>query len=302
MSVARETRRRLVMAVLVFVALGFLFLPPRLTEQVRLLAGSVFAPLQNATGAWALDLAQEVRQERRSGPEEDAIPRLVAEIAALEDALAQSAARQGEYERRLRDLAQIRKGLDPLPCRLIPARLMAPEVAGGRAGARLIGGAEAGVRKGQAVVLRHVTGGADAGLSRGDPVLTAAGLVGVVEEVGSLSSTVRLLTDPRSSLMIQIVTCRDGKWLAGPTGVARGTENGTALRLEGVPRTADVRVGDYVVTSPSPESPLPAYLIVGRIAQCELAPAGLFFEIAVEPRVAPAEANEVFVVAPAGMP
>jgi hypothetical protein len=41
---------------------------------------------------------------------------------------------------------------------------------------------------------------------------------------------------------------------------------------------------------------------VGRIAQCELKPAGLFFEIAVEPRVAPAEANEVFVVAPAQAP
>jgi len=291
------------MAVLVLVASGLVLLPSEQTKKARLLAGPVFAPLQDVTGAWALDLAQEIRQERRPGPvPQQDIARLVAEVAVLQDTLAQSAARLGEYERRLRDLAQIRKGLDPLPCRLIPARLMAPEVAGGRAGARLLGGAEAGVRKGQPVVLRHVTGGADAGLFRGDPVLTAAGLVGVVEEVGSLSSAVRLLTDPRSSLMIQIVTCRDGKWLAGPTGVARGTEDGTALRLEGVPRTADVRAGDFVVTSPSPESPLPAYLIVGRIAKCELKPAGLFFEIAVEPRVAPAEANEVFVVAPAQAP
>jgi cell shape-determining protein MreC len=288
------------MAGLLLVAAGLLFLPPVATEKVRLLAGPVFAPLQDVTGGWALDLAQEIRQGSRPGPDlQREVARLVAEAASLQDALAQSAARLDEYERRLRDLAQVRDGLASLPCRLIPARLIAPEVAGGRAGARLVGGAESGVQKGQAVVRRYVTGGAEAGVSRGDPVLTSAGLVGIVDEVGPLTSAVRLLTDPRSGLMIQIVTRREEKWLAGPTGVARGSEDGTALRVEGVPRTADVRVGDFVVTSPSPESPVPAYLIVGRIADCRLKPAGLFFEITVEPRVAPAEAGEVFVVAPA---
>jgi len=288
------------MAGLLLVAAGLLFLPPVATEKVRLLAGPVFAPLQDVTGGWALDLAQEIRQGSRPGPDlQREVARLVAEAASLQDALAQSAARLDEYERRLRDLAQVRDGLASLPCRLIPARLIAPEVAGGRAGARLVGGAESGVQKGQAVVRRYVTGGAEAGVSRGDPVLTSAGLVGIVDEVGPLTSAVRLLTDPRSGLMIQIVTRREEKWLAGPTGVARGSEDGTALRVEGVPRTADVRVGDFVVTSPSPESPVPAYLIVGRIAGCRLKPAGLFFEITVEPRVAPAEAGEVFVVAPA---
>jgi len=288
------------MAGLLLVAAGLLFLPPVATEKVRLLAGPVFAPLQDVTGGWALDLAQEIRQGSRPGPDlQREVARLVAEAASLQDALAQSAARLDEYERRLRDLAQVRDGLASLPCRLIPARLIAPEVAGGRAGARLVGGAESGVQKGQAVVRRYVTGGAEAGVSRGDPVLTSAGLVGIVDEVGPLTSAVRLLTDPRSGLMIQIVTRREEKWLAGPTGVARGSEDGTALRVEGVPRTADVRVGDFVVTSPSPESPAPAYLIVGRIADCRLKPAGLFFEITVEPRVAPAEAGEVFVVAPA---
>jgi cell shape-determining protein MreC len=288
------------MAGLLLVAAVLLFLPPVATAKVRLLAGPVFAPLQDVTGGWALDLAQEIRQDSRPGRDlQREVPRLVAEVAALQDALAQSAARLDEYERRLRDLAQVRDGLASLPCRLIPARLIAPEVAGGRAGARLVGGAESGIAKGQAVVQRRVTGGSEAGVSRGDPVLTSAGLVGIVDEVGPLTSAVRLLSDPRSGLMVQIITRREDKWLAGPTGVARGSEDGTALRLEGIPRTADVRIGDFVVTSPSPESPAPAYLIVGRIADCRLKPAGLFFESTVEPRVAPAEAGEVFVVAPA---
>ena len=189
-----------------------------------------------------------------------------------------------------------------MPCRLIPARLIAPEVAGGRAGALLAEGTGSGVRKGSAVIARGIDRGAALGLERGDAILTAAGLVGIVDEVGPLTSTVRLITDPQTRLMVQVVMRRDEKWRAGPTGLANGTEDGTAVCLVGVPRTADVAVGDFVVTHPSPESPLPAYLIVGRIVRCELKPAAPFYDIQIEPRVTPSEAFEVFVLAPAEPP
>jgi cell shape-determining protein MreC len=302
--VARETRRRIVMASLVIAAGALLFLPASVTGRVRVWAAPVFSPFQDLTEGWVLDLAQQIREPgRRGGPtvEED-MAALVARIEALQDALAQAGARLGEYERRLKDLSQIRQGLDGLPCRLIPARLIAPEVAGGRAGARLAEGTGSGVRKGSAVIARGLDRGAALGLERGEAVLTAAGLVGIVDEVGPLTSTVRLITDPQTRLMVQVVMRRDGNWRAGPTGLANGTEDGTAVCLVGIPRTADVAVGDFVVTNPSPESPLPAYLIVGRIVRCELKPAAPFYDIQIEPRVAPSEAFEVFVLAPAELP
>ena len=300
---ARETRRRIVMASLVLVTGVLLFLPASVTGRVRVWAGPVFSPFQDLTEGWALDLAQQIRAPGRREPtvEED-MAALVVRIEALQDALAQAGARLGEYERRLKDLSQIRQGLDGLPCRLILARLIAPEVAGGRAGARLAEGTESGVRKGSAVIARGLDRGAALGLERGEAVLTAAGLVGIVDEVGPLTSTVRLITDPQTRLMVQVVMRRDGNWRAGPTGLANGTEDGTAVCLIGIPRTADVAVGDFVVTNPSPESPLPAYLIVGRIVRCERKPAGPFYDIQIEPRVALSEAFEVFVLAPAEPP
>ena len=302
---ARETRRRIVMASLLVAAGALLFLPASVTGRVRVWAAPVFSPFQNLTEGWVLDLAQQIREPRRRGGgptvEED-MAALVARIEALQDALAQAGARLGEYERRLKDLSQIRQGLDGLPCRLIPARLIAPEVAGGRAGALLAEGTGSGVRKGSAVIARGIDRGAALGLERGDAILTAAGLVGIVDEVGPLTSTVRLITDPQTRLMVQVVMRRDEKWRAGPTGLANGTEDGTAMCLIGIPRTADVAVGDFVVTNPSPESPLPAYLIVGRIVRCERKPAAPFYNIQIEPRVAPSEAFEVFVLAPAESP
>jgi cell shape-determining protein MreC len=302
----RETRRRIVMAALFLVAVGIIFLPSEpvdVTKQVRAWAAPVFAPLWVLTEGWALDLSQQIREPGRDGPTvEQDMAALVTRIEALQDALAQAGARIGEYERRVKDLSQIRQGLDGLPCRLIPARLIAPEVAGGRAGALLAEGTGSGVRKGSAVVARGIDRGAALGLERGEVVLTAVGLVGIVDEVGPLTSTVRLLTDPRTRLMVQVVMRRDEKWRAGPTGLAKGTEDGTAVCLVGIPRTADVAVGDFVVTNPSPESPLPAYLIVGRIVRCELKPAAPFYDIQIEPRVAPGEAFEVFVLAPAEPP
>jgi hypothetical protein len=53
-----------------------------------------------------------------------------------------------------------------------------------------------------------------------------------------------------------------------------------------------------VVTSPSRESSLPPYLVVGRIVRCDVKPAALFRSLVVEPRVSPAEAHEVYVLSP----
>jgi hypothetical protein len=282
--------------VLPLVALTLLFLPQSVTNRLRVWAGPVFTPLQNLTERWSLNLSESIYRPDAATPDSQAALRERTE--SLENALAEAAAVLGEYDRQVRDLAQIRAGLDRLPCRLVPARLLAPEVPGGRAGARLAEGADKGIRKSGAVVARLIDRGAREALQRGEPILTAAGLVGIVEEVGPLTSTVRLVTDPRAALMVQVITHRNGQWRAGPEAVARGDENGAAIIVQGVPRASDVAPGDFVVTSPSPESALPPYLIVGRISACNLKPAAVFYDISVEPRVPLAQVREVYVLSP----
>ena len=69
--------------------------------------------------------------------------------------------------------------------------------------------------------------------------------------------------------------------------------------MKGISKGSDVAAGDFVVTSASPESPLPPYLIVGRIVRCELRAAALFYEVEAEPRVAPGDVDEVYILSPA---
>ena len=172
-------------------------------------------------------------------------------------------------------------------------------VAGDWVGGRLNEGAQQGVSKGGLVISRRLDRGAREALAKGEPVLTAAGLVGTVEEVGPLTSTVRLIAHPKSSLMVQVIARRGNQWLAGPGGVANGTPDGRSLKVLCIPKGADVQAGDFLVTSPSQEATLPPYLIVGRVTRAELKLAAPFYEIDADPRVAPDEANEVYVLTPA---
>ncbi len=284
------------MAALPVLAVGLILLPQSVSDRARVWAGPVFVPLQNLTQGWTLDIAEQIRHDIPARPTDET--GLQAQVDTLENALAEATARLAAYDRRLHDLACIRKALDGLPCRLIPGRLLAPEVGGGRAGGLLTEGFQKGVSRGGAVISRRLNRGTREAIERGEPVLTAAGLVGVVDEVGPLTSTVRLLTDPRTSLMVQIVTRRDNRWRPGPLVVVNGTGDGATLEIEGVPRDTDVAPGDFIVTSPSAEASLPPYLIVGRVVQCDLKTTALFYSLVVEPRVPPAEARDVYVLSP----
>jgi cell shape-determining protein MreC len=286
---------RIAMAALPLVALGLLVAPQSVTDRARVWAAPAFRPLENLTAGWALDMSDPAAAGgAASQPPSPEV--LQARIDRLQDALAEATARLGEYDRRVHDLAEIRDSLAGLPCRLVPARVMGPEVGGSRAGALVSKGFAAGLHEGGAVVRAVLDRGAREALEQGEPVLAAAGLLGVVDEVGPLTSTVRLLTDPETNLMVQLVTRRDGTWRPGPEGVARGTGDGRTITVEGVPRTADVTPGDFVVTSASPEAALPAYLVVGRVVRCDLEPTSLFYSLVVEPRVPPDAAREVYVL------
>jgi hypothetical protein len=284
--------QRVAFAALPLAALAMILLPQRQADHLRLWLSPVFSPFHPEG---ELNIATFGPATAAAGNDEGD---LRAQVMTYQNALAEMAATLDQSDRRVRELAQIRKGLAGLPCRLTPARFMAPEIAGGRAVGRLDGGTEKAIRKSGAVILRSIDRGTRESIEHGNPVLLAAGLVGIVDEVGPQMSTVRLTTDPGIHIMVQIVTLRNGQWRAGPEGVAIGSEDGRSLIVQGVTRSSDVQPGDFIVTSTSPESSLPPYLIVGRVTQSEVKPTELFRTIVVAPRVPAAEVREVYVLSP----
>jgi len=84
--------------------------------------------------------------------------------------------------------------------------------------------------------------GAADGVEPGQAILDGAGVMGQVEEVQRYSSTVRLISDPSHGLPVQVNR-------TGLRTIAYGTGETGHLRLPNVPRQADVREGDLVVTS-----------------------------------------------------
>jgi len=84
--------------------------------------------------------------------------------------------------------------------------------------------------------------GADAGVFVGQAVIDADGLFGQVVEVAQFSSRVMLLVDAAHAVPVQ-VSRNDFR------SIAAGTGRMDRLELEYVPVTADIRVGDTLVSS-----------------------------------------------------
>lgn len=84
--------------------------------------------------------------------------------------------------------------------------------------------------------------GGDRGVTPGQAVIDGHGVMGQVEDVQQHFATVRLISDPNHALPVQINR-------TGLRTVAFGTGDTSRLDLPSVPREADVREGDVVVTS-----------------------------------------------------
>ena len=84
--------------------------------------------------------------------------------------------------------------------------------------------------------------GERSGVFPGQTVLDAAGIMGQVVHVASLTSTVMLITDPSHALPVQINR-------NGLRTVAVGTGQTNHLELPYLPNNADVKPGDLLVTS-----------------------------------------------------
>lgn len=84
--------------------------------------------------------------------------------------------------------------------------------------------------------------GKDRNVEVGQAVIDGAGVMGQVEEVGLYFSRVRLISDPNHALPVQINR-------TGLRTVAYGRGSTDYLSLPNLPREADVREGDLLVTS-----------------------------------------------------
>jgi rod shape-determining protein MreC len=80
------------------------------------------------------------------------------------------------------------------------------------------------------------------GVVNGQAVIDGAGVMGQVEHAGPHISTIRLISDPHHALPVQINR-------TGLRTIAFGSGETGVLKLPSVPRQADIREGDLVVTS-----------------------------------------------------
>jgi len=84
--------------------------------------------------------------------------------------------------------------------------------------------------------------GSDGGVAVGQAMIDAGGVLGQVVEVTPRRATALLLTDPDHAIPVQVVR-------SGLRTIAFGTGRTDQLRLPNIPQSADIRVGDRLVTS-----------------------------------------------------
>lgn len=84
--------------------------------------------------------------------------------------------------------------------------------------------------------------GSDDGVRVGQAMIDAGGVLGQVIEVTPRRATALLLTDPEHAVPVQVAR-------SGLRTIAFGTGRTDMLRLPNIPQSADIRVGDRLVTS-----------------------------------------------------
>ena len=121
--------------------------------------------------------------------------------------------------------------------------------------------------------------GTDDGVSVGMPVVTAAGLVGLVSQSSGGRATVELLTDPDFRVGVRLAT-------TGDLGTASGRGRDDPLSVDSAinPRT-EVAEGTGVVTSGVDRSAYPPGIPVGTVSAAREGSGGLALDLDVDPLV-----------------
>lgn len=113
------------------------------------------------------------------------------------------------------------------------------------------------------------------GLFVGQPVLDGSGVFGQVIQTNHYTSRVMLPTDIRSAIPIQ-----DSR--SGVRGIVVGNGDSTTMSLVNIPLTADIHVGDELVTSGLGDL-FPVGYPVGKVHKIQITPGKQFAQITVLP-------------------
>ncbi len=104
-----------------------------------------------------------------------------------------------------------------------------------------------------------IDAGANVGVKRYDPVITEAGLVGYITEVGITTSKVTTILSPELVCGVYDSRTSDAGAVSGDRELAKND----MTKLYNLPRTCDVTVGDIIVTSGN--GIFPDKLVIGTV-------------------------------------
>jgi len=243
---------RLVFFGLVSIALLFLDARYRYLEQVRQVVAVVLHPVQRAAalpGAVIAGVGDYFASKQALAEENEALKQRLAETGAK----AQGAATLAQENERLKSLLETRARLG----------------SGATAVTVLYTGRDAFQQK------LVVDKGRDAGVVAGAAVVDADGIVGQVTRTYPYVAEVTLLTDKDQVIPVKLER-------NGVRAVMAGAGAGRAPELRFMSPTADVRVGDLLVTS-GLDGTYPQGLAVARIATVERDTGQMFARITVTP-------------------
>ncbi len=130
--------------------------------------------------------------------------------------------------------------------------------------------------------------GSRRGVREGLAVIDGSGVVGQIVAVTPLTATAMLVSDPSHAVPVQVVR-------SGLRTIAYGTGRIDALSLPNIPLSADVRVGDELITS-GLGGTFPAGFPVGRIAALNPDETRLFVVADATPQAALDRRGEVLLV------
>lgn len=130
--------------------------------------------------------------------------------------------------------------------------------------------------------------GKDDGIRQGMPVISALGVVGKITEVSEKNSKVVLLTDPQFSVAAIVQGSRE-------IGLVTGSLQGEICRMRFISSSAQVAVGDKVITSRLSTS-FPEGLLIGEITRIIGDPQEPSIECIIKPVVVLSQVEEVLVI------
>lgn len=132
--------------------------------------------------------------------------------------------------------------------------------------------------------------GSNHGVTEGHPIIDAHGVLGQVIHVAPNTSTVMLITDPSHAIPVQVNR-------NGLRAIAQGTGESDSLELPHIPNSADIEIGDLLVTSGLGQRFPPGYPIA-IISDINIDPAESYASVSATPLGHLERSREVLLVWP----